>query len=261
MTNRWGRCWGALQQNGYTHKSASTEAAKLEYCAVELVDMWEFQVKLQGHRVSWSYWQSQRREKGDTAGLMVDSSRLWSTLHSVPQRIFSEMKVELILRGKSKVKLRGSREFWWRHPFDRAIVPPLFPFMACHSRFHFLSACLPASPACRSLSLLIQLLFVLVGWQTRHTKKIMHMWVDFLCHKHTNGCLSHCLCVTVILFNSLRWLAHFTTLTDLACQEEKHYTAAPCHAGRYYPFSGFNFSVKYNRQQSALRYGEKPRLP
>lgn len=255
MTNRWGRCWEALQQNGYTHKSASTEAAKLEYCAAELVDMWEFQVKLQGHRVSWSYWQSQRREKGDTAGLMVDSSRLWSTLHSVPHR-------ESFLRWKWSWSWEESPKWSWEAAgsFDGDIhLTGLF--MACHSRFHFLSACLPASPACRSLSLLIQLLFILVGWQTRHTKKIMHMWVDFLCHKHTNGCLSHCLCVTVILFNSLRWLAHFTTLTDLACQEEKHYTAAPCHAGRYYPFSGFNFSVKYNRQQSALRYGEKPRLP
>lgn len=32
--------------------------------------------------------------------------------------------------------------------------------------------------------------------------------------------------------------------------KEKHYTAAPCHAGRHHPHSGFNFCATYCRHQS-----------
>lgn len=70
-----------------------------------------FIAQLQGHRVSWSYWQSQREkdtEKGVTAGLMADSSCLWSTLYSVHIKNLSldESEVELERKVESKVERR-----------------------------------------------------------------------------------------------------------------------------------------------------------
>lgn len=135
------------------------------------------------------------------------------------------MKVELSLRGKWKLKLRGGGDFWWGHPFDRVIVPPpLFPSVACHSCLHFLSVCLPASPVCRSLSLLIQILFIFVRWQTGYDKKkdVCGVWISA-----KPVCLIACLSTQSP--SSLRWPAHFTMLTDLACQTETlHSCSLPC---------------------------------
>lgn len=70
-----------------------------------------FIAQLQGRRVSWSYWQSQREkdtEKGDRAGLMADSSCLWSALHSVHIKnpLSDESGVELERKVETEVERR-----------------------------------------------------------------------------------------------------------------------------------------------------------
>lgn len=101
-----------------------------------------FIAQLQGHRVSWSYWQSQREkdtEKGDTAGLMADSSCLWSTLYSVHIKnlFLDESEVELERKVESEVERRWGflmeTSIWQGHSSSSSIsicglsLTPSFP--------------------------------------------------------------------------------------------------------------------------------------
>lgn len=59
-------------------------------------------------------------------------------------------------------------------------------------------------------------------------------------------------CPSVCSLDSPLCLHLFNDHPTLKCQvtlraKEEHYTAAPCHAGRHHPHSGFNFSAFYRR--------------
>lgn len=59
-------------------------------------------------------------------------------------------------------------------------------------------------------------------------------------------------CPSVCSLGSPLCLHLFIDHPTLKCQvtlraKEEHYTAAPCHAGRHHPHSGFNFSAFYRR--------------
>lgn len=180
---------------------------------------------LQGHRVSGSYWQPQWEddmEKGDGAGLMADSSCLWSALHSVHIKnlLPDESGVELERRVESEVERR--RVFFF-----------LFFLMETsiwqgHGPSSFISICGLSLISCPP----VYLPHLSAGRCLRYTNfmtdpsPIKKEWVcNFLSHINTHipVCLS-CPSVrdSVMLFGclSLWWPARSKMPTDPACQRE-----------------------------------------
>lgn len=143
------------------------------FCACARVrGFWSAARRPQDDWILFTVWQTGNacRREGGAAGLMADSSALWSALHSLgTKHPLRDEKRPWTREEFGKWKLpsggedgggwgvdgwTGGRVFWWRRLVDGVVAPaPIFPSVACQSRLYFLSACLPASTICRSLLL------------------------------------------------------------------------------------------------------------
>ena len=186
---------------------------------------------------------------------MADSSCLWSALHSVRIKnlLPDESGVELERRVESEVERR--RVFFF---FSFLMETSIWQG---HGPSSFISICGLSLISCPP----VYLPHLSAGRCLRYTNfmtdpsPIKKEWVcNFLSHTNTHIPVRlTCPSVrdSVVLFGCL-------SLSDdrpvLKCQptlraKEKHYTAAPCHAGRHHPRSGFNFSASHRRGHRSAR--------